>query len=50
MAKKPTVAVRSVDNINISPYEWTRGWADWDLGFGASRVTVFMRVVIAWAS
>ncbi len=48
MPKKPAVAVRGVDDVNVSPYEWTRGLGKRDLGLGASRV--FMRVVTVWAS
>ena len=50
MSKEPAVAIRSVDDVNVSPYERTRGRAKWDLGFGVSRVPFFMHVVTFWAS
>ena len=40
MPEKPAVAVRGVDDVDVSPYEWTRGRGKWSLGLGA--LSVFM--------
>ena len=41
------MAVRSMYDVYVSPYEWMRRRCKWDLGL---REPVFMRVVAAWAS
>ena len=48
MPEKPAVAVRGVDDVDVSPYEWTRGWGKWSLGLSA--LGVFMRLGTVWAS
>ena len=40
MPKKPAVAVRVVQDVDVPPYEWMRGWGKRDLGHGTSRVSV----------
>ena len=48
MPKKPAVTVRGVDDVDVPPYEGTRGSGKRGLRLGASRM--FMCVVTVWAS
>jgi hypothetical protein len=42
------MAVRGMDDVDVSPYEWTRWRGERKLGLSASRV--FMRGSTVWAS